>query len=125
MAARKLSNAARQTARPPRTPAAHAHTEPAGTEMRVQLLILELYVSGRAPNSLRAIANLEALCRDTALGRSKVEIVDVFREPERALEASVLLTPTLLKRAPGETVMIVGNLGDTRTVLDALGLIDT
>jgi circadian clock protein KaiB len=87
-----------------------------------QTLTLTLYVSAGAPNSMLAISNLEALCRDPALAKANIEIVDVFREPDRALEASVLLTPTLVREAPGDPVIILGNLSDTKIVLNALVL---
>jgi circadian clock protein KaiB len=48
--------------------------------------------------------------------------VDVTREPERALEDKVLLTPTLIKVAPAPARKIIGNLSDTPTVLLSLGL---
>lgn len=98
---------------------------PATDRMQAQALTLKLYVSAGAPNSLRAIANLEALCRKHAIGHGSIEIVDVFQDPKRALEASVLLTPTLVKVSPGQPVTILGNLSDTETVLSALGLKET
>lgn len=83
---------------------------------------LRLYVSGGAPNSLRAIANLEALQRAHERLARRVEVVDVFVEPERAQRDAVLLTPMLVKLAPGGPVRIVGDLSDTQTVLSTLGL---
>ena len=86
------------------------------------MVTLKLFISAGAPNSLRAVANLEALCESHGLQRVGIEIIDVFREPDRALEAAVLLTPTLVKVAPGEPVMILGDPTDTETVVNVLGL---
>lgn len=81
-----------------------------------------LYVAGDAPNSAQAFANLTALCRAHLMNRHEIEIVDVFREPKRALIDGVFLTPTLVKLAPSPVQIIVGSLSQTQTLLDALGL---
>ena len=81
-----------------------------------------LYVAGDAPNSAQAIANLTALCRAHLTNRHEIEIVDVFREPKRALIDGVFLTPTLVKLAPSPVQIIVGSLSQTQTVLRALNL---
>jgi circadian clock protein KaiB len=81
-----------------------------------------LYVAGDATNSTQAIANLAAICRAYLPDRHEVEIVDVFREPKRALADGILMTPTLVKLAPLPGQRIVGTLRRTRAVLQALGL---
>jgi circadian clock protein KaiB len=81
-----------------------------------------LYIVGQAPNSIQARANLEELCRVHLADRYLIEIVDLAREPERALADGVYMTPTLVKIAPPPALNIVGNLSDTAPVLTALGL---
>ncbi len=54
--------------------------------------------------------------------RHEIEIVDVLRDPKRALADGVFMTPALLKLAPSPVRKIVGNLAQTQTVLLALGL---
>jgi circadian clock protein KaiB len=48
--------------------------------------------------------------------------VDVLREPMRALEDGVLMTPTLMVLSPRPVRRIVGTLSQTDTVLQVLGL---
>ena len=84
--------------------------------------VFRLYVAGRAMNSALAMANLDALCRSHLPGRHAIEIVDVFREPGRALADGIFMTPTLVKLAPGPVRRIVGTLSQTQTLLLALGL---
>jgi circadian clock protein KaiB len=79
-----------------------------------------LYVAGDAQNSVEAIGNLGDLCRAHLPGRHHVEIIDVFKEPERALADSIFMTPTLVKLAPGPTRRIVGTLSQTQLVLRIL-----
>lgn len=81
-----------------------------------------LYVAGDALNSAQALANLGELCRERLPDRHEIEVVDVFREPERALADTVFLTPTLVKLAPRPIRRIVGTLSQPQTVLQALGM---
>ena len=82
-----------------------------------------LYVAGDAQNSAQAIANLAAICRAHLLDRHDIEIVDVLREPKRALADGIFMTPTLVKLAPSPAPKkIVGTLSQTEPVLHALGL---
>ena len=81
-----------------------------------------LYVAGGAQNSAQALANLNALCRAHLPGRHDIEVVDVFREPKRALADGILMTPTLVRLAPSPLRRIVGTLSQTQSVLEALGL---
>jgi circadian clock protein KaiB len=81
-----------------------------------------LYVAADTLNSGHAIANLNALCKTHLAGRYDIEIVDVFKEPQRALAEGIRMTPTLLKLAPSPLRRIVGTLSQTQRVLDTLGL---
>ena len=87
------------------------------------LLKFRLYVAGDAHNSAQAVANLAALCGAHLLDRRDIEIVDVFREPKRALADGIFMTPTLVKLSPSPAPRkIVGTLSQTQPVLQALGL---
>lgn len=83
-----------------------------------------LYVAGESPHSLRAIANLRALCGRIPGGVADVEIVDVLRDPPRALKAGILVTPTLVRLSPGggEVQRLIGDLGDLSAVAASIGL---
>jgi len=81
-----------------------------------------LYVADEAENSVRAISNLTAICREYLPGRHTIRVVDVLKEPKLALADGIFMTPTLIRIAPGPAVRIVGTLSETQTVLLALGL---
>ena len=82
-----------------------------------------LYVAGNAQNAAQAVANLGNLCREHLAGRHEIEIVDVYLEPQRALDEGIFLTPTLLKLAPAPSPRrIVGNLSQKLPLMQALGL---
>ena len=81
-----------------------------------------LYVTGNASNSLQAIANLLQLCKLHLADRHDIEIVDLSREPDRALADQVYLTPTLIKLAPEPQTQVVGSLNNLAVLLDVLEL---
>ena len=85
-------------------------------------LKMRLYVVGGAPNSMRAIANLTAICKRHLKSGFKLEIVDVLHFPLRALAEGIQVTPHLAKLSPAPAAKILGNLSDRSSVLDALGI---
>jgi circadian clock protein KaiB len=80
-----------------------------------------LYVAGDTQNSTQAVTNLRAMCRAQCPDRHDIEIVNIFREPKRALADKIFMTPTLIKLAPTPMQRIVGTLSQTLPVLHALG----
>lgn len=83
-------------------------------------LELRLYVAGQAPNSLLASANARAVCEEHFAGQYHLEIVDMLVHPKRALADAVIVTPTLIKLAPGPMQRVIGSLNDTRGLLAVL-----
>jgi circadian clock protein KaiB len=55
--------------------------------------------------------------------RHEIEIVNVFRDPKRALGDGIFMTPTLVKLLPFPIRRIVGTLSQTQPLLDDLGLV--
>ena len=84
-------------------------------------LQLRLYVAGQAPNSLRAIANVKAICDEHFAAAHDLEIVDLIEHPGRGLEDGIIVTPTLVKLMPLPVQRVIGNLSDRDQVLLALG----
>jgi circadian clock protein KaiB len=81
-----------------------------------------LYVAGGSPNSVRALANLYAICRKHFPDCHRIEVIDVLKEPRRALADASLVTPTVVRLSPAPQQQIIGNLSDEEEVLRALGL---
>lgn len=102
-----------------KTPSAHSPTADKGA------YVFRLYLCGGAPNSVRALANLYALCHKHFPDSHRIEVVDVLKEPLRALEEAILVTPTVVKLSPAPEQQIIGNLSDEEEVLRALGLPQT
>lgn len=85
------------------------------------VLVLRLYVAGNAPNSRLAIANVRKICETYFAAGHRLEIVDLLKDPLRALADSIVVTPTLMKLQPLPVQRLIGNLSDTDRVVGALG----
>ena len=84
--------------------------------------VFRLYLAGGAPNSVRALANLHSICRKHFPDSHRIEVIDVLKEPLRALAEAILVTPTVVKISPAPEQQIIGNLSEEAEVLRALGL---
>jgi circadian clock protein KaiB len=84
--------------------------------------ILRLYVTGKAPNSLRAIAKIREVCEECLLGRYQLQVVDMYQQPALAGGDHIMVTPTLVRRAPGPLRKLIGNLADRDRILAGLEL---
>jgi circadian clock protein KaiB len=81
-----------------------------------------LFISGETQNSISAVVNLTKICQAYVPDRYEIEVVDVLRDPKRALSENILMTPTLVKLLPLPLLKIVGTLSQTETMLLTLGL---
>lgn len=88
----------------------------------VSRVVFTLYVAGRTPRSLQAVANLDRLGKERLAGEYDLTVIDVSDEPARAEAARILTTPTLVKEAPGQARRVTGDLSDAERVFIALGL---
>lgn len=84
--------------------------------------ILRLYVTGKTPNSLRAIANLKELCDKYLPGRYDLQVIDIYQQPGLAEEDQIVATPTLVKELPPPLRKLIGDLSDRERVLVKLDL---
>ena len=84
--------------------------------------VFRLYVVDEGPSSVRAIANLSAICKKHLPDNHQIEIVDLLQDPRRVLTDSIQATPTLVKLSPAPVRKIIGDLGEEAKVLFALGL---
>jgi circadian clock protein KaiB len=97
-----------------------------GSEVRDSVprakIYLYLYVANQSPNSVRALANLQAICEEyLEKGCYQLTVVDIMKDPLRALDDGILVTPTLIRLA-APSVRIIGDLSDREAVVRSLGL---
>jgi circadian clock protein KaiB len=84
---------------------------------------LRLFVAGQTPRSLRAVSNIQKICTEHLQGRYRLEVIDLYQEPQLAQSEQIVAVPTLIKRLPLPTRRVVGELSDSARVLAGLGLV--
>ncbi len=83
---------------------------------------LRLYVAGRSPKSVRAIANLQRLCDEHLKGQYLIEVVDLIANPHMARGDQIVAVPTLVIKLPDAVQKIIGDLSTADRVLIGLAL---
>ena len=84
---------------------------------------LRLYVAGKTPKSVAALANLEKICATHLKGRYQIEVVDLLENPKLAAGDQILAIPTLVRKLPTPIKKIIGDLSDEERVLVGLDLV--
>ena len=92
------------------------------SEHQENAYLLRLYVTGSTPRSARSIFNIRKLCEERLLGHYKLEVVDIYQQPEMAREEQIIAAPTLIKKLPLPLRKLVGDLSDHERVLVGLDL---
>ena len=70
---------------------------------------MTLFVTGATRLSLLAVANVRDFCEAELGGNYKLEIVDLYRTPERAQSAQVIAAPTLDRSEPRPARRVIGD----------------
>lgn len=84
--------------------------------------VLRLYVTGMTPRSQRAIESIKEISEEHLAGRYDLEVIDVYQQPEKAQEAQIVATPTLIKHLPLPLQKLIGDMSDKDRVLVGLGI---
>lgn len=84
--------------------------------------ILRLYVTGKTPNSVRAVAKVREVCEEFLAGHYQLQVIDIYQQPALADSDQILVAPTLVRRAPGPLRKLIGNLADRDRILAGLEL---
>jgi circadian clock protein KaiB len=79
---------------------------------------MTLFVTGASRLSLQAVSRVRAFCEEELSGHYDLEVVDLYRAPERAKTAQIIAAPTLLREEPGPVRRVIGDMSD-RTKLTA------
>lgn len=84
--------------------------------------LLRLYVTGKTPNSVRAISMIRDVCEECLNGRYQLQVIDIYQQPALAEGDHILVAPTLVRKAPGPLRRLIGNLANRERILTGLGL---
>jgi circadian clock protein KaiB len=83
---------------------------------------LTLYIAGNEQNSLLAIRNLKDICAGVPTEQCILEVIDVYKNFQRALKDRVIVTPTLIvvTENPATKATFYGTLNDKSILLEYL-----
>jgi circadian clock protein KaiB len=84
--------------------------------------VLRLFITGHTEKSMRAVRNITELCERHLAGAYDLEIIDVYQQPELAVEHQLVAAPALFKLSPLPPRKMVGDMSDTGRVLAGLGI---
>ena len=83
---------------------------------------LRLYVAGQTDKSLRAINNLNRICKEHLEGKYSIQVIDLLEHPQLAAGDQILALPTLVRRLPEPVKKILGDLSNQERVLVGLDI---
>ena len=75
-----------------------------------------LYVAGKTPKSITALANLKKKCEEHLAGEYAIEVIDLVKNPQLASGDQILAIPTLVRKFPSPIRKIIGDLSNTERV---------
>ncbi|MCF2445432.1 circadian clock KaiB family protein [Dyadobacter sp. CY345] len=84
--------------------------------------VLRLFITGASTNSVRAISNIKQICEEYIADRYTLEIIDVYQQKEVAEREQLIALPLLIKSFPLPERRLIGDMSDTKRVLNGLGL---
>lgn len=83
---------------------------------------LRLYVAGKTPRSVAALANLEKICQEHLAGQYTIEVIDLLVNPQLARGDQIVAVPTLVRKVPEPLRRLIGDLSQIDRVLVGLDL---
>ena len=80
----------------------------------------QLFVTGSTGKSALAISKVKEIFEAHLQGRYSLEIVDLYQQPHLAEGAEIVAVPTLVKRTPGPLRQLIGDLSDTKGLIQLI-----
>ena len=105
----RVARAPKKAEKPPKTSARPVAAKPTWD--------LRLYIAGRSPKSMAALANLNTICEQYLKGKYKITVIDLLKHPQLAKDDQILALPTLVRMLPEPMKAIIGNLSNIERVL--------
>jgi circadian clock protein KaiB len=77
-----------------------------------EIYSFQLFVCGMSPKSMAAITNIKHLCDTYLKEKFKLEIIDLYKNPELAEKYQVIFSPLLIKQRPLPRKILTGTFSD-------------
>jgi len=75
--------------------------------------VLRLFVAGASVRSRQAVMRVRALCAAELKANCRLEVIDIYQQPQLARDHQIVATPTLIKEYPRPVRRYIGNLLNT------------
>jgi circadian clock protein KaiB len=85
--------------------------------------VMTLFVTGASHLALQAVSRVTAFCEEEFAGNYDLEVVDLYRSPERAKEAQIVVAPTLLRDQPSPVRRVIGDMSNREKLKAAVKVI--
>ena len=86
----------------------------------VGTIILRLFVAGATARSRQAVLRLRQLCEAEREVDCRLEVIDIYQQPELARANQIVATPTLIKEFPQPVRRFIGNFVLSASVFEDL-----
>jgi circadian clock protein KaiB len=86
--------------------------------------VLRLFVSGATTRSRQAVLSVRHLCGIELKDRCRLEVVDIYQQPELARANQIVATPTLIREFPRPVRRFIGNLTGLPALFAELDLLE-
>jgi len=84
---------------------------------------LKLFIAGETSRSRQTVEGIKATFDAFLKEKGTLEIIDILKHPQKAMEYNVLATPTLIRVLPTPVYRVLGDLSDGKKAFDLLGLL--
>ena len=75
--------------------------------------VLRLFVAGTSVRSRQAVMRVRELCAAELQTNCRLEVIDIYQQPQLARDNQIVATPTLIKEYPRPVRRFIGNLINT------------
>lgn len=83
----------------------------------------KIYVVEKNPGSQDLIQRIITLFNSKLKNNYSLEIIDILKNPEIAIDDNIMASPTLLMEHPQPPRRIVGNINDEKALVSMLNLL--
>lgn len=73
-------------------------------------------MAGENPKSLLAYHGLKTICHKYLHDHCKINVIDIVKSPQSAVENQILATPTTVRRYPLPKKTLIGDLSNSERV---------
>lgn len=85
--------------------------------------VLRLYVAGATSRSRQAVLRVRQLCESELKNKCKLEVIDIYQQPDMARDNQIVATPTLVIEFPPPLRRFIGSLSNISSLFVELDLI--